>query len=130
MLLLALATWGCGGSNGGGGSNSPAPGPSPSPSPNTVTIAIVGERGDRSFVPNPATAAGRMVVFHNQDAIVHRVRLNDGSLDTGDIAPGAMSAPQQMPAAGTNYHCPLHPAMIGAVNAAGSAPPPCEGPYC
>jgi len=129
VLVLALpAVWGCGGGSDGGSSN--PGGPSPAPNPNTVTIAIVGERGNQSFVPNPAAAAGRMVVFHNQDSIVHRVRLNDGTLDTGDIAPGRMSAPLMMPAAGANYHCPLHPTMVGAINAAGSAPPPCEGPYC
>ncbi len=128
VLVLALAAvWGCGGSD--GGSNNPG-GPSPAPNPNTVTIAVVGERGNQSFVPNPATAAGRMVVFHNQDDEVHRVRLNDGTVDTGDIAPGAMSAPVMMPASGSNYHCTLHPSMVGAINAAGTAPPPCTGPYC
>ncbi|HEX7088032.1 MAG TPA: hypothetical protein VF198_16855 [Vicinamibacterales bacterium] len=127
-VLALTALWGCGGGS-DGGSNNPG-GPSPAPNPNTVTIAIVGQRGNQSFVPNPATAAGRMVVFHNQDSVVHRVRLNDGSLDTGDIAPGAMSSPLMMPGSGTNYHCPLHPTMIGAINAAGAAPPPCTGDYC
>ena len=32
---------------------------------------------------------------------------------------------------GANYHCTLHPDMVGAVSAAsGAAPPPCEGQYC
>lgn len=108
----------------GGGSPS-----SPSPSGPT-TISIVGERGSQSFAPNPSQAAGQMVVFKNNDSIVHRVRLNDLSIDTGDIAPGATSAPVRMPGGGTNYHCFLHPAMVGAVGAANTGPPPCTGIYC
>jgi plastocyanin len=89
------------------------------------------QAGTQSFSPNPATAGGQMVVFRNSDSIVHRVRLNDGTIDTGDIAPGATSRAFQMPMAGTNYHCPLHPDMVGAVNGSAGAPPPtCEGPYC
>ncbi len=122
VVVVALA----GAASCGGGSGSPS---SPSPA-GPVTINIVGERGASSFSPNPAQAAGEMVVFRNTDTVVHRVRLNDVSLDTGDIAPGATSAPVRMPASGTNYHCALHTTMIGAVSAAGSAPPRCTGEYC
>ena len=71
-----------------------------------------------------------MVTFRNSDSIVHRVRLNDGSLDTGDIAPGNSSQALPMPMAGTNHHCSLHPTMIGAVASPGAPPPPCVGEYC
>jgi plastocyanin len=110
----------------GGGSSTPS---SPAP-PGTTTITIVGERGSQSFSPNPASVAGQMVVFRNTDSVVHRVRLNDLSIDTGDIAPGATSNPVRMPAAGTNYHCSQHPGMTGAVNSGSSPPPPCTGIYC
>ena len=70
------------------------------------------------------------MVFRNADSVVHRVMLNDGSIDTGDIAPGAASGPVQMPGGGTNYHCSLHPDMIGAVSGTAGPPPACEGPYC
>ncbi|HSL72090.1 MAG TPA: hypothetical protein VK864_17715 [Longimicrobiales bacterium] len=95
-----------------------------------MTINIVGDRGSQSFSPNPATAAGQQVVFRNNDTIVHRVLLNDGSIDTGDIAPGATSRVITMPAAGTNYHCVVHPGMIGAVKTETAGPPPCTGAYC
>ena len=85
----------------------------------------------KSFSPNPASVGGQTVVFKNNSNETHRVVLNDGSIDTGDIAPGATSRSVVMPASGTNYHCSLHPAMQGSVNAqAGGAPPPCEGLYC
>ena len=95
-----------------------------------VTISIVGDRGNTSFSPNPAIAGGRMVVFRNNDTIAHRVRLNDLTVDWGVIQPGATSAPLAMPPTGTNYHCSVHPTMIGAVAAEGQAPPPCRGDYC
>jgi plastocyanin len=119
VVLLVLGMTMCG----GGSPSEPAPlGP--------VTITIMGERGSQSFSPNPATAAGRTVVFRNADSVVHRVRLNDLSIDTGDIAPGATSNPVNMPASGTNYHCSLHTTMIGAIGGGNSGPPPCQGIYC
>ena len=67
----------------------------------------------------------------NADSDVHRVVLNDGAIDTGDIAPGTTSRAVTMPVTGTNYHCSLHPDMIGAVSpASGGAPPPCTGFHC
>jgi plastocyanin len=87
--------------------------------------------GAQSFSPNPAAVGGQQVVFKNADSIVHRVVLNDGSVDTGNLSPGATSAVFTMPAAGTNYHCSIHPTMVGAVNpAAGGTPPMCTGQYC
>lgn len=113
----------------GGGSGSPT-GPSSSPA-GPVTITITSNNGTQSFSPNPAAFGGQSVVFRNSDSVVHRVRLNDGSLDTGDIAPGATSQALRMPTAGTNYHCSVHPTMIGAVGPSGGAPPPiCVGDYC
>ena len=109
----------------GGGGSSPS-----SPNPGGLTITITRQNGAQSFSPNPASAGGQTVVFRNSDSVVHRVRLNDGSIDTGNIAPGATSAPVQMPPGGTHYHCSVHPDMIGAVSGTTGGPPPCEGPYC
>lgn len=114
----------------GGGYGNPPSSPSPSSSSSTVTITIVGDRGAQSFSPNPASAAGLVVVFRNTDSVVHRVRMNDLSVDTGDIAPGATSREVRIPAAGTNYHCFLHQTMVGAVSGATPTPPPCTGLYC
>jgi plastocyanin len=125
--FVAFAASGCGGST----NNSPTT-PTPTPAPSgAITINIVGQNGSMAFSPNPASAGGQMVVFRNSDGVTHRVVLNDGSIDTGNIAPGATSAAVAMPASGTNYHCSIHPGMIGAINpASGGAPPPCEGIYC
>jgi plastocyanin len=76
-------------------------------------IDIIGQLGSMSFSPNPASAAGRTVVFRNTDSVTHRIVLNNGSFDTGDIAGGATSAPMQIPGGG--YHCSIHPAMVGTI---------------
>jgi plastocyanin len=105
--------------------------PSGPSTPNVPTINIVGQNGTQAFTPNPASFGGQTVAFKNNDSVVHRVILNDGSVDTGDIAPGATSRNVQMPVSGTNYHCSIHPGMIGSVaGSTGGAPPTCEGQYC
>jgi plastocyanin len=112
----------------GGGGSAPN---GPTGTPGAVTITILRQNGAQSFSPNPSSAGGQTVVFRNADTVVHRVRLNDGTVDTGDLAPGAISAPVQMPTGGTHYHCPLHAGMVGSVNASGGTPPAeCEGVYC
>jgi plastocyanin len=105
--------------------------PSGPSTPNVPTINIVGQNGTQAFTPNPASFGGQTVAFKNNDSVPHRVVLNDGTVDTGDIAPGATSRTVQMPGSGTNYHCSIHPGMIGAVSgSSGGAPPTCEGVYC
>jgi plastocyanin len=123
VLFASLAA-----ASGCGSSGTPATTPTP---PSSPTITIVGQNGTQAFTPNPAAFGGQQVVFKNNDTVTHRVVLNDGSVDTGDIPPGGTSRTVAMPSAGTNYHCAIHPGMIGSASAgAGTAPPTCEGPYC
>jgi plastocyanin len=132
-LVAALVTASCGGGGGGYSSTPTTPTPTPSTggSGNVVTITITGVRGQQSFSPNPATCTlGQTVVFKNADVVTHRVRLDDGSVDTGDIAPGATSAPQALGAVSKPYHCAIHPSMVGSLNSAATPEPePCTG-YC
>jgi plastocyanin len=120
VVAGAMASASCGGDSGPAG-----------PSSNLPTINIVGQNGAQAFAPNPAAFGGQQIVFKNSDSVVHRVVFNDGSVDTGDISPGATSRAVTMPSDGTNYHCTIHTGMIGSVNpASGGAPPACEGSYC
>jgi plastocyanin len=126
LIAAAAVAASCGGGSGGGSSTPTSPS-----APAPITITIRGQNGTQAFDPNPASAGGQQVVFRNNDSVTHRVVLNDGSIDTGDIAPGATSRAVTMPGTGTNYHCSVHPGMIGAVAASGgAAAPPCEGAYC
>lgn len=139
VRTLALAgvvlACGCGESSNAGNPAGPT-GPSAPPSggADAITINIIGDRGVQSFSPNPATVPdGRLVIWRNMDVLVHRVQLNDRSVDTGDIGPGASSAPQPLGGVAKPYHCPIHPAMIGSLNGAPTEPPPppaCDELYC
>jgi len=132
LVAVGLGVWGCSGSNSlNGNSGNPS-----TPTPSTrgvVTINVVAINGAQSFSPNPATLpAGQMVVWHNVDNVTHHVVLNDRSVDTGDLAPGTSSQPMAIAAAGGQYHCSIHPVMVGSVNQDTANVPaaPCQGAYC
>jgi plastocyanin len=131
VVALGLVVWGCSGTSYGSGNSGNPSTPTPS-SPGLVTINVVAVNGAQSFSPNPATLPpGQMVVWHNVDSITHRVVLNDRSVDTGDLAPGTSSQPMAIAAAGGQYHCSIHPVMIGSVNQnTSNTPALCQGPYC
>jgi len=127
-VAIALASWSCGG---GGGGSSTLIGPDAT---STITINIVfsnglGNLGVQSFSPNPASVSqGAMVVWHNSDSTTHHIVLNDGSLDTGDIAPNGSSPAKILNASTAQYHCTIHPSMVGSINTAtSSSPPPGSG---
>ena len=126
-IVVAVAA--CGGSGYGGGTPTT---PTPTGGGVGATIGIVGDRGNQSFSPNPGSPGqDQMVVWRNGDGVVHRIVLNDGNGDTGNIAPGATSAAIRVPAGGANYHCSLHPGMVGSIRSSGGEPPPpCTGQYC
>lgn len=130
VIALSLGMWGCGGSGYSSGVGNPASPTPPASSSGVVTINVVAIDGAQSFSPNPATVpSGQMVVWHNVDTVTHRVVLNDRSVDTGDLAPAASSEPMAI-AGGGQYHCSIHPVMVGSLNQGASLPTPCQGPYC
>jgi len=125
VLALGLATWACSGSGYSNGSTSSPSAPTPITSNGVVTINVVAINGAQSFSPNPATLpAGQMVVWHNVNSTTHRVVLNDGSVDTGNLEPGASSQPMAIGAAAGQYHCSIHPEMIGSFNQDTAPAPP------
>jgi plastocyanin len=120
LMALAVGEWSCGGSS--NSSSTPTP-------TGTTTISIqfsngLGNLGANSFSPNPASVSqGAMVAWHNSDSTTHHIVLNDGSLDTGDIAPGASSPAKALSVSGGQYHCTIHPTMVGSLNVATNPPP-------
>ena len=120
--LVAAALAACGGGGYGGSSNSGSPS-APSGTSASMTVAISGVRGAQSFTPNPLSAqSGQTVAWKNNDSLVHHIVFNDGSLDTGDLAPGATSRAFGIGAGAAQYHCSIHPEMVGSVNAPTNTP--------
>lgn len=135
VLAAAVAAARCGGKDGGSTSTPTAPGAA---TPATVTVSVVATQGNQSFVPNPVQkASADLLVFKNNDTVMHRIVMDDGSADFGDLAPGASSQPKavlgnpsqtasiQPRAVGSgNFHCAVHPSMVGSVNGATAPTPP------
>jgi plastocyanin len=130
VFVGALVVVSCGGGSPAGPSNPPAGGGG---SGTTITVTITGQGGRLAFFPNPATvAAGQLVAFKNNDIVAHRVSLDDMTVQTPEIAPGATSAPVAMGISGSKtYHCTIHPGMVGGFNGAeAELPPNCNQAYC
>jgi plastocyanin len=132
LIGIGLGMWGCGGDGYSSGSGNPTSATPPPSGSGVVTINVVAVNGAQSFSPNPATLpSGQTVVWHNVDNIAHHVVLNDRSVDTGDLAPGASSQPMTVGGTGGGqYHCSIHPVMIGSINQDTRAALPCEDAYC
>lgn len=132
LMASAAIAVSCGGGGSPSGPTPPAGGGNGGTNA-TVTITITGQGGRLAFSPNPATvSAGQLVVFKNNDKETHHVMLDDGTVQTPDIAPGATSAPVAMGTSGAKtYHCSIHPGMVGGFNGAEAEPPPnCNQAYC
>lgn len=131
-LALVAGAWACGGSSSYSTPATPTPTPGGGGGPAAgSTISIVGNRGAQSFNPNPASAGqGSTLAWTNNDSVTHHIVMNDGSLDTGDIPPGGSSAALTMATDGGNYHCTIHPGMVGSIKSASGTPPTCSGQYC
>lgn len=130
VMIGVLNFLGCGGGGYSSGNATTPTGPTAATPAGIVTINVVATNGAQSFTPNPATLpAGQMVVWHNVDTTTHHVVLNDGSVDTGDLAPGASSQPIAIGTAGGQYHCSIHLVMVGSLNR-DTVSVPCQGPYC
>ena len=109
-LALSVLSFGASGCSNLANTNAPFPVPG-----TAVTIDVVGINGSQSFSPNPATIpAGQLVVWHNVDSVTHRVVLDNRSIDTGNLDPGAFSSSVLLEATGA-YHCTIHPEMVGAI---------------
>ena len=78
--------------------------------PNAVSI--------RNFAFSVATlsvSAGTQVTWTNNDATAHTVTADDGSFDSGNIAPGGSFSHTFTSMRTVKYHCQIHPMMKAAV---------------
>ena len=124
ILAVAVATSSC--SGGSSASTTPAsPSPASPSTPSSVTVSILAINGNKSYTPNPVQTAGQALVFKNNDTQTHHVIMDDGSIDFGLLAPGASTAAKTI-ASGGNFHCSIHPSMVGSINGA-VAPDPVPG---
>jgi plastocyanin len=127
LILIGILAASVASSRCGGGSSSQTA-TSPGDTASTVTVSIASTNGNKSYVPNPvATSSGEQLVFKNNDTVVHHIVMDDGSIDFGSLSPGS-SSPAKGVGIGGNFHCSLHPSMVGSINGAvAPTPPPGSG---
>jgi plastocyanin len=90
--------------------------PTPPATSRIVTIDIAEVNGPYSFYPSPATIhRDQLVVWRNWDTVTHHLVFDDGSIDTGMLAPGTLSQPTTIGAGNRSFHCTIHPTMVGTV---------------
>ena len=88
----------------------------PTPVSQVVTVDVQEINGPFSFYPSPAmVGSDQRVVWRNSDAVIHRMVLDAGSIDTGTLAPGTLSQPMAIGAGTWSYHCTIHPEMVGTL---------------
>ena len=104
LLVSTIGLSACGGGSG----------PTGSPGPGIVLI--------KNFAFSPshlAVAPGTTITVKNVDTSTHTLTANDGSFDTGSIAPGH-SATFRAPKAGNySFHCAFHQFMTGTLTVSG-----------
>ena len=127
VILVVVLTAAVSASRCGGGDSTTTPTTPGNTTPSTITVSIVGTNGNKSYVPNPVQkASGEQVMFKNSDTITHRIVMDDNSADFGNLSPGASS--QAKAVTSGNFHCTIHPSMVGSINgAAAPEPPPGSG---
>jgi plastocyanin len=131
IILAVAALWaiGCGGGGGSYSTSTPTSPTSntPTPAAGLVTVNIVGNAGSAAFNPNPAQAsAGSTIIWKNMSSAQHHLVMNDGTV-IGDVAAGA-SLTTTLMGSGGNYHCTIHPTMVGSINGAAAPPDPMPNP--
>jgi plastocyanin len=112
ILVVTIALAGCSDS---GGSAPPTAATSPAPAAPAGGAAAVAIQ-DFAFNPAGTTvSAGSKVTWTNSGATAHTVTFDDGSADSGNLAP-ASTFDHTFATAGTfAYHCNIHSQMHGTV---------------
>ena len=75
---------------------------------------------DIAFNPQALQAkVGDTITWTNQDGIAHTVTLDDKSVDSGNVAPGATFSHAFTKAGSYPYHCEIHKQMTGTITVTG-----------
>ncbi len=91
---------------------------------NPSVIAIVGSSGSQAFTPNPDSVSnGGTFDFRNSDSNTHHIVADNGSFDTGTLPPGATSGVYAAGSGAIQYHCTIHPSMVGSINGSANSGP-------
>jgi plastocyanin/outer membrane protein assembly factor BamB len=89
---------------------------------NQIDIPQGAQSGQNGYY-SPASAQvspGSKVTWNNKDSVAHTATAQDGSFDTGNIAPGSSGSATIQGQGQIQYYCTIHPWMTGTLNVGGS----------
>ena len=114
IALMAIALGACSGSSASTAPSATSQAASQAPAGGSSSSAV--EIKNFAFDPAGASVtAGSKVTWTNSDSTAHTVTFDDGSADSGNLAPGA-TFDHTFASAGTfAYHCAIHSSMKGTV---------------
>ena len=120
VSVLVASSVACGS---GYGSSPASPSPTPStPAPpgttsSSVSIPVGAEvLRNRAFMPDELdVTAGTTVTWVNTDSTTHTSTSNASGWNSGNIAPGSSFSLAFQNAGTFQYHCAIHPGMVGTV---------------
>ena len=122
LSLVGLTGLACGsstsyGGGGGGGSNFPNP-----TGAQVIMVHGAENKTNTAFSPNPFTVSlngqpSVSVEFGNDDNVTHRPVESSANptFDTGNLAKGTTHTVNFTTAGTFNYHCAIHPNMVGQI---------------
>jgi plastocyanin len=101
-------------------SASPAPGSASAPAPSasaSVSIPVGAQAlGSRAYTPDELNVPiGTSVTWMNTDSIAHTSTSDAAGWDSGVVGPGGAFSFTFQTAGTFQYHCAIHPGMIGTV---------------
>ncbi|HSL20331.1 MAG TPA: plastocyanin/azurin family copper-binding protein [Vicinamibacterales bacterium] len=118
ILTFAVA---CGGSSYEAPTSpeSPSPAPAPAPGGPSASVAIlVGAEAlaNRAYSPDPLdVAVGTTVTWRNTDRESHTSTSDAAGWNSGIVGPGRDFSVTLQTAGTFQYHCDIHPGMVGTV---------------
>jgi alcohol dehydrogenase (cytochrome c) len=88
---------------------------------NQITIPQGAQSGtNRYYIPaNAQIAPGSTITWINKDSVDHTATAQDGSFDTGNIAPGASGSATVQGQGQIQYYCTIHPWMVASLTVGG-----------
>jgi len=91
--------------------------PAPANSTTVSMVAGASTMTTTAYAPNPiSVSVGTTVSWLNNDSTTHTSTANNGTWASPNIAPGGRFNFTFSTAGSFQYHCAIHPGMVGTVN--------------
>jgi len=94
-----------------------SPSPTPTGSVSSVSIPVgASTQGAHAYAPDQINVtAGTTVTWMNTDVVAHTATSDAGTFNSGTVPPGGQFSAAFATPGTFQYHCTIHPGMVGSV---------------